>query len=85
MDSEGGPVTDDASNDELDDQLDALRERIRRRGLSSVERAQVDQLVLVVTVADSRADAAQLRVTLGQDPGRLDGEVPSHTSGRPWS
>lgn len=40
------------------DQLDALRERIRRGSLSSVERDQLDQLVLVVAVADRRAEAA---------------------------
>lgn len=44
--------------DDLRDQLDALRERIRSGELSAVERDQLDQLVFVVALAERRAETA---------------------------
>lgn len=54
----GGPMTGSPLEDDLCDQLDELRERIRSGDLSRVERDQLDQLVFVVVVADRQASAA---------------------------
>ncbi len=76
-DDVGSPVIDGASEEDLRDQLDALRARIQSGGLSSVEQRALS--------ADAWSTvAAQLRVMLGQGPGRPDGDVPPLAPGRVW-
>ncbi len=54
----GATAAGDHSEDELRDQLDELRERIRSGDLCHSERDQLDQLVFVVALADRRAATA---------------------------